>query len=99
MPWAKSSNWVFGLTIKPQFGITRDQLRNYLQKEHNIQTRTFFCPMNMQPALDAPFLSKSVSCPVAKNLWETGLYLPSSIELTESQIQFIVESIFNSTRN
>ncbi len=91
--WAKSAHWVFGITIKPEFEISRDQLAKYLFEEQGIQTRTFFCPMNMQPALINNMAIKDVACPVGEELWQTGIYLPSSIELEERQIQFIADSI------
>ena len=59
-----------------EFALTRDELVAGSARA-GIESRTFFCPMNMQP-----FLQRSpvpdVQCPVAEELWRTGLYLPSS---------------------
>jgi perosamine synthetase len=58
-----------------------------------IETRTFFCPLNMQPCLQRQRGFREVPSPVAEELWRTGLYLPSSISLTEETIAAIVEEI------
>lgn len=92
LAWAKNVYWMYALVVKPTFGITRDQLAEKLLDE-GIQTRTFFCPMNQQPALqDVPGFV-DIPCPVAERLWETGLYLPSSWNLSEKTIQRITDNI------
>jgi perosamine synthetase len=83
---------MYALVIKPEFGISRDQLMARLREE-GIDTRTFFCPMNQQPCFQSQPGFREVSCPVADKLWETGLYLPSSCTLTEETIQSIGQSI------
>ena len=54
----------------------RDELMGSL-REAGIESRTFFCPMNLQPFLREQPGFRDVPCPVAERLWETGLYLPS----------------------
>jgi perosamine synthetase len=39
---------MYGIVIKPEFGMTRDELSTRLAQKQ-IETRTFFCPMNSQP--------------------------------------------------
>jgi perosamine synthetase len=90
--WARNVYWMYALVIKPEFGISRDQLMARLREE-GIDTRTFFCPMNQQPCFQSQPGFREVSCPVADKLWETGLYLPSSCTLTEATIESIAESI------
>jgi perosamine synthetase len=46
--WAKHVYWMYGIVIKPEFGMTRDELSTRLAQKQ-IETRTFFCPMNSQP--------------------------------------------------
>lgn len=90
--WAKNVYWVYGIVIHPEFGITRDGLIEAL-KEKGIDSRTFFCPMNLQPCLNERGFMVGVVCPTAEKLWSNGLYLPSSINLTEDQIAYISDSI------
>jgi len=78
--------------VKPEFGLTRDQLAEVLRAD-GIQTRTFFCPMNQHPVLRSLPGFRDVPCPEADRLWETGLYLPSSWNLSERSIKKISNSI------
>jgi perosamine synthetase len=89
--WATNVYWMFAVVVKPEFGITRDELAAKLLAD-GIETRTFFCPMNQQPCLKRPERTMP-ACPVADRLWESGLYLPSSLNLSEGTIERICERI------
>lgn len=88
LDWAKNVYWMYALRVKSDFGISRDELMKRLMIS-GIDTRTFFCPMNLQPCLQETPGYRQVDCPVAEQMWVDGLYLPSSIKLTEKEIIFI----------
>jgi perosamine synthetase len=90
--WARSVYWMYALVIKPEFGMTRDLLMEWLY-ERGIDSRTFFCPMNQQPCLESLPGFRKLPCPVADRLWETGLYLPSTYTLKERQVEEIARLI------
>lgn len=90
--WARNVYWMYGIVVKPEYGMSRDDLMAWLRKD-GIDTRTFFCPMNQQPFLHKQSGYRHIPCPVADRLWETGLYLPSSCLLPEHDIRMIAESI------
>lgn len=90
--WAKNVYWMYGVVVGPEYGISRDALADALG-ERGIQTRTFFCPMNQQPVLQEMEGWREVPCPVADELWERGLYLPSSWNLDEATIDKVCEAI------
>lgn len=92
LEWAKNVYWMYGIVVKVEFGMTRNQLVETLRKK-GIDTRTFFCPMNQQPCLQERRGFRATPCPVADQLWETGLYLPSTYTLSESTIQNISDVI------
>jgi perosamine synthetase len=92
MSWAKNVYWMYGMVLDKDFGISRDQLMEKLKKD-GIDTRTFFCPMNIQPAFKNIKGFRNIPCPVAEKLWENGLYLPSSWNLTEASIKKIAASV------
>ena len=48
--WAKNVYWMYGIVLDEQFGMSRDELRKFLS-EKGVETRDFFLPMHMQPAL------------------------------------------------
>jgi perosamine synthetase len=90
--WARNVYWMYAVVVEPDFGLTRDDLAAALKSE-GIDTRTFFCPMNQQPCLQRGEGRRMPPCPVADRLWESGLYLPSSSNLSESTIGLICETI------
>jgi perosamine synthetase len=92
LDWAKNVYWMYGLVVKPGFGISRDKLIEALN-ERGIESRTFFCPMNQQPVLRKISGFREIPCPVADSLWNTGLYLPSTWNLSEENIAFICDAI------
>lgn len=93
--WARHVYWMYGLVIHPEFGITRDELATRLRKR-GIDTRTFFCPMNAQPCFQSMPGFRQIPSPVADELWQCGLYLPSSQTLTESDIKQITTAVSES---
>jgi perosamine synthetase len=90
--WARNVYWMYGVVVNSDYGISRDKLIEALA-ERGIQTRTFFCPMNQQPVLEKMDGFRKVPCPVADSLWERGLYLPSTWNLSNEAIDFICEAI------
>lgn len=84
--------WMYGAIVRPEFGLSRDELQQQL-RAGGIDTRTFFCPMNLQPFLRKQEGYRQVDCPVAASLWKTGFYLPSSTSLSEETIQQIAGTI------
>jgi len=92
LAWAKNVYWMYGVVVEPEFGRSRDELAASLRTD-GIDTRTFFCPMDLQPALRKVAGFPDDPCPVADGLWETGLYLPSSPGLTDEQVGTVAEAI------
>jgi perosamine synthetase len=90
--WARNVYWMYGVVVQPEFGMSRDQLAESLRSD-GIDTRTFFCPMNQQPCLSNREGFRQIDCPVADRLWETGLYLPSTVTLTDATLSQIASSI------
>ena len=91
-PDVKNVYWMYAIVLTADAKISRDQLMASLADD-GIETRTFFCPMNLQPCLESMEGYRQIDCPVAESLWQTGLYLPSSTRLNEQQLQFIAEKI------
>lgn len=90
--WAHNVYWMYAVVVEKEFGMSRDQLMAGLKKR-GVDTRTFFCPMNQQPCLQALPGFKAAPCPVADRIWESGLYLPSTYTLTESQLRQIADAM------
>jgi perosamine synthetase len=90
--WARNVYWMYAITVGDEFPLSRDELMGSL-REAGIESRTFFCPMNMQPFLREQEGFRDIPCPVAEELWETGLYLPCAITLSDDEIAHVVEQI------
>lgn len=90
--WAHNVYWMYAVALTPEFGMSRDQLATKL-REQGIDTRTFFCPMNLQPCLQSLPGFHADPCPVADRIWESGLYLPSTYSLSEADIRTVAETI------
>lgn len=90
--WARNVYWMYVIEVDEPFPLTRDELRERLLGA-GVDTRTHFCPMNLQPALARQPGFRSVSCPVAERLWRTGMYLPSSTTLDDGAIATVAGAI------
>jgi perosamine synthetase len=91
-PWARHVYWMYAVALEESSPVTRDALVTRLTAD-GIETRTFFCPMNLQPFLQQQPGFRATACPVAERLWRDGLYLPSSTRLTDDQIDLVAASV------
>jgi perosamine synthetase len=92
LAWARNVYWMYGIVVEEAYGLTRDELMSELSNR-GVDSRTFFCPMNQQPFLRRQKGFRTVSCPVADELWLRGCYLPSSPSLSDEQVANVVEHI------
>jgi len=88
--WAKNTYWMYGVVLNEKLKLTvEDVMKNFDRK--GIQTRPFFYPLHIQPALEKFSWFKKDSLPVSENIYKYGFYLPSGVTLLEEQILRIVE--------
>lgn len=92
LDWARNVYWMYGIVVTDEFPLSRDELIAYLA-EREIESRTFFCPMNMQPFLRRQEGFRDAPCPVAERLWEQGMYIPCGIDLPDETLAEIVEHV------
>tara|TARA_B100001750_G_C15487058_1_gene588933 strand:- start:111 stop:1241 length:1131 start_codon:yes stop_codon:yes gene_type:complete len=84
--------WMFGIMVNDKAYKNRDQLIKYLNSK-KIETRTFFCPLTLQPFLRKFKNYQKYDCKVSMKMWKQGLYLPSGNNLTEKQIRKVSNEI------
>lgn len=89
-PWGRHSRWLTCITIDPaRFGADREQVRLALEAE-NIEARPVWKPMHLQPV----FRSYPVAGgEVAEDLFNRGLCLPSGSNLTEDDLQRVIDTV------
>ena len=90
--YAKNVYWMYGIVLREEANISKDNFMRYLT-ENGVDTRSFFCPMDMQPFIIPLIKDKKIECTVARRLWKNGLYLPSSTLITQDQINHVCEVI------
>ena len=91
--YSKNIFWVFGILLKRNVNISRDQVTKKLLK-HNIQTRNFFYPMHKQKIFKKMRLfPKKQKFPNSDYLSKKGFYLPSGIGITNVEIDFVAKTL------
>ena len=93
LPGSFANRWLTCISVDPAQtkGITREDIRMALDKE-NIECRPLWKPMHLQPIFaDAPFYGDGTS----EKLFENGLCLPSGSNLSQNDLDRVVEAINN----
>jgi perosamine synthetase len=83
--YCKNIYWVYAITLKDNYLKTAKQVMSEL-KDKNIGTRPFFYPMHKQPIFNKMGLFLNDKLPNSEKLYQRGLYIPSGLALTETQI-------------
>jgi perosamine synthetase len=90
--WATNVYWMYAILVdSAKFGMSKDSLRTKLFKQ-GIDTRDFFYPPVEQPVLAQHNFGKG-SFPVTARLSQQGLYLPSGLALTDSEINQVCTTL------
>jgi len=90
---SKNIYWVIAILITNQkLKLDAKKVISLLKKE-GIGTRPFFWPMHQQKILNELKLIKSKNFPNSEYICKYGLYLPSSLSLKNSQIDYISNKI------
>ena len=95
--WSHSVYWMYGILVRETTGVDATELAARLS-EREIETRPFFLGMHEQPVLQERGLFEGESYPVTERLARQGLYLPSGLGLTETQIDRICEAVREALR-
>jgi len=90
--WAKNVYWMYGLVLGDSVPFDAAEFSRRL-REQGVDTRPFFLGMHEQPVLRARGLFEGEAYPVSERLARRGLYIPSGLTLTESQIDRVCEAI------
>ncbi len=89
-PYGRSTRWLTCMTLDPEaFGTNREEVRQTLEAQ-NIDARPLWKPMHMQPVFRG---YERVGGEVAEDLFQKGLCLPSGSNLTQDELERIVDVI------
>lgn len=89
--YSKNIYWVFGILLKKDYGLSAQEAINLFASK-GVGCRPFFCPMHMQPVLKKLDLFEGENYPIAENLYDKGLYLPSGMAITIEQQDKVIEA-------
>jgi perosamine synthetase len=90
--WAKNVYWVYGLTLRDNVPFDAAELAKKLRLL-DIETRPFFLGMHEQPVFKTMGLFTDECYPVAERLARRGLYIPSSLQLSEQQMDTVASAL------
>lgn len=79
--------WFFGIKVSKE---KRDSLIVHL-KNKGIATGVHFYPLTLQPL----FKKYAFDCPVAEELWKSFITLPTHVDLTDEEINYVISEIEN----
>jgi perosamine synthetase len=82
--------WVYGIVLKNHK--LKDEIIEFL-KINNIETRPFFYPLHLQPALHAKFKNSANELKVSENLYKSGFYIPIGSHINKNIQKYISEII------
>lgn len=89
IPENKPVHWFSNIFTK-----NKVRLKKYLQR-NKIQTRDIFLPLNSQPCYKKNDVIKNINekFPISNKIYNTGLSLPSSYDLKNTELKFIIDKI------
>lgn len=90
--WARINYWMYAVVLDEDRGLDAIAFAQVLKKR-NIETRPFFLGMHEQPVFREMGLFKGLKLPVSERVQRQGLYLPSGLAITESQIAEVVGAV------
>jgi dTDP-4-amino-4,6-dideoxygalactose transaminase len=94
-PYGRCTRWLSCILIDPEkFGATREEVRLHLDQE-NIEARPVWKPMHLQPIFQG---YRCRGGGIAEDLFERGLCLPSGSNLTEDELQRVVQALRSTPR-
>jgi perosamine synthetase len=90
--WARQVYWMYALVVDESSGMDAVEFAGRLRAA-GVETRPFFVGMHEQPVFRQRGLFASEMYPVAERIARQGLYLPSGLALTESQLDLVCQAV------
>ena len=89
-PQATETHWLFTVHVDAErYGCSARELMNLLEDRHRVQTRPIFTPLHTAGI----YADEWAMCPVAERLAASGLSLPSSVGISEEELDRVCEAI------
>lgn len=98
MPWAKMVYWMYCIELDESTGCDANKMMSALSSR-GIGTRPFFLGLHEQPVLLNYGWYKYEKYPITDKAARQGLYLPSSLNLADTEIVYVVDQIYDILEN
>jgi perosamine synthetase len=82
------------ILLEKETGIDAKILQELLARR-GVETRRFFCPMHLQPALKKANIQLMGDMQISESLWHGGLYLPMGSGISKKEVEYVCEVIKN----
>ncbi len=90
--FAENIYWVYGVVIKDnQIMDAKEAMEKFA--DAGIGTRPFFWGLHEQPVLKHYNINVDGSFPISEHMSRQGFYLPSGLAITESQINYVCDTL------
>jgi perosamine synthetase len=96
--WARSVFWVYAIVLADDLPWDATSFAAKL-RGLGVETRPFFLGMHEQPVFQDMGLFKDEKYPVSERIAQRGLYLPSGLAITETQIDEVSEKVRSALRS
>ena len=97
--YSKNIFWIYGVLLKKNSKLSRDEVVKKLIKK-NIQTRNFFFPMHRQRIFKKmKIFSKNKRYNNADFLSQNGFYLPSGLGISNSEVDYVGKTLLQVLEN
>ncbi|ORU00539.1 4-keto-6-deoxy-N-Acetyl-D-hexosaminyl-(Lipid carrier) aminotransferase [Anaerovibrio sp. JC8] len=90
--YADNIYWVYGIVLDDKIPVDADEMMKRLGAE-GIGCRGFFWGMHEQPVFKGMHLFDGEEYPVASRLARRGFYIPSGVNLTDDDQEYVVEKL------
>ena len=91
--WAVPCPWVFSIVVdEAVYGCSRDGLIDALA-EKGIEPRPFYYPLHKLPPFRELSVARGDSCPEVVRLSRIGMFLPSSTDITDDDVDYVSEVV------
>lgn len=90
--------WMFGVVLRGKMQGKRARFMKEL-KARGVDTRDFFVPYNQQEIFLRSKMTKTNACPVANDLAQNGLYLPSGPDISKEEMKYVSEQVIDVLKN
>ncbi len=94
-PDGDANNWLSGMAIAADSGVTPDMVMDALEEKCNAESRPIWKPMHMQPVFaECDFFAHNEDgSSVGEDVFTRGFCLPSDIKNTEEDMEMIIRTV------